>query len=91
MDVVFVFVTFVNIMHVSVMLVVVALVNVMHVPRLVAVVFVVVALVRVMHVGVMFVVVALVNFVGSYHDVLTPSLRLPANRRCIYRSIRCYK
>ena len=72
-------VTLVNVVYVGVMLVVVAFVNVMHMPRLVAVVLVVIALVDVVYVGVMFVVVAFVDVVGSYHDVLTPSLGLPAS------------
>ena len=55
------------------------------------VVLVVVALVNVVYVSVMFVAVAFVDIVGSYHDVLTPPLRLPAKRRCICMSIRYYK
>ena len=55
------------------------------------VVLMVVALVNVVYVSVMFVAVAFVYIVGSYHDVLTPPLRLPAKRRCICMSIRYYK
>ena len=78
MDVVLVFVALVDVMDVGVMFMLIAFVNVMHMPRLVAVVLVVVALVNVVYVSVMFVAVALVDVVGSYHDVLTPSLGLPA-------------
>ena len=84
-------VALVNVAYVGVMLVLVAFVNVMRMPRLVAVMLVLVAFVNVVYVSVMFVLVAFVDIVGSYHDVLTPSLELPAEGRCIYKSFRCYK